>query len=30
MLGLDVLLPVIGILVPLRQIASARKRQEDV
>lgn len=27
-LGLDVLLPVIGILVPLRQIGSARKRRQ--
>ncbi|SCL74708.1 hypothetical protein L21_0591 [Methanoculleus chikugoensis] len=28
-LGLDVLLPVIGVLVPLRQIGSARKRRQD-
>ena len=29
LIGLDVLLPVIGILVPLRQIGSARKRRQD-
>ncbi len=28
LLGLDVLLPVLGILVPLRQIGSARKRRQ--